>query len=145
LAAHRTRNERLLFGMQMLHTLSMAATERITVTLPQGLLREVDARDENRSRFVAEAVHNELARRKHVEFLASLEQRAWTHEDDELIEADTNEWFAQTTPADSQLVDPTEGTPVYWQAGVGWLEGDAALEARKPASQSGKRRGRVRG
>ena len=38
----------------------MANVDRVTVTLPNELLRDIDRREKNRSKFVAEAVRNEL-------------------------------------------------------------------------------------
>ena len=41
----------------------MATVERVTVTLSDELVREIDRREKNRSMFVAEAVRLELDRR----------------------------------------------------------------------------------
>jgi metal-responsive CopG/Arc/MetJ family transcriptional regulator len=38
----------------------MANVERVTTTLPEDLVRDIDRREKNRSRFVAEAVRREL-------------------------------------------------------------------------------------
>ena len=51
----------------------MANVERVTVTLPDDLVRDIDRREKNRSRFVAEAVRRELDRRRRAELLSSLE------------------------------------------------------------------------
>lgn len=45
----------------------MANVQRVTVTLPDDLLKEIDRRESNRSKFVAEAVHRELERRRRAE------------------------------------------------------------------------------
>ena len=42
----------------------MANVERVTVTLPDNLLRDIDRLEKNRSKFVAEAVRRELDRRR---------------------------------------------------------------------------------
>ena len=42
----------------------MASVERVTVTLPNDLVRDIDRREKNRSKFVAEAVRHELDRRR---------------------------------------------------------------------------------
>ena len=42
----------------------MATVERVTVTLPNELVSEIDRREKNRSKFVAEAVRHELERRR---------------------------------------------------------------------------------
>ena len=45
----------------------MAGVERVTVTLPDDLLRDIDRREKNRSKFVAEAVRHELDHRRRTE------------------------------------------------------------------------------
>ncbi len=40
------------------------ANERVTITLPAGLVEEVDRLDRNRSRFIKEAVRQEPHRRR---------------------------------------------------------------------------------
>ena len=42
----------------------MAKTERVTVTLPGEVVQEVDRREQNRSRFVLDAIRHELERRR---------------------------------------------------------------------------------
>ena len=42
----------------------MARTERVTVTLPEEVVREVDRHEQNRSRFVLQAIQHELERRR---------------------------------------------------------------------------------
>ena len=51
----------------------MAAVERVTVTLPTELLKDIERREKNRSKFVAEAVRHELDRRRREELRRSLE------------------------------------------------------------------------
>jgi metal-responsive CopG/Arc/MetJ family transcriptional regulator len=41
-----------------------AASERVTVTLPADVLEGIDRLERNRSRFIAQAVDRELARRR---------------------------------------------------------------------------------
>src|ERR1017187_5167486 len=50
----------------------MANVDRVTVTLPSDLVRDIDRREKNRSKFVAEAVRNELDRRRRDELRRSL-------------------------------------------------------------------------
>ena len=38
----------------------MPTFERVTVTLPEELVRDIDRREKNRSRFVAEAIRREV-------------------------------------------------------------------------------------
>ena len=51
----------------------MSNMERVTVTLSSDLLRDLDRRERNRSKFVAEAVRNELVRRRRGELRRSLQ------------------------------------------------------------------------
>jgi hypothetical protein len=51
----------------------MSNMERVTVTLSSDLLRDLDRRERNRSKFVAEAVRNELVRRRRAELRRSLQ------------------------------------------------------------------------
>jgi hypothetical protein len=100
----------------------MAATERVTVTLPTHLLEGIDHFEGNRSRFVAEAVEHELVRRRRAGLLRSLER---PHpEATELAEIGLSDW-AQSLPVDEGLVDEASGMPVRWVQGQGWVEGPA--------------------
>jgi len=49
----------------------MAAVERITVTLPDDLVKDIDRREKNRSKFVMDAVRHELDRRRPAELIRS--------------------------------------------------------------------------
>jgi metal-responsive CopG/Arc/MetJ family transcriptional regulator len=51
----------------------MPSTERVTVTLPVELVQGIDHYEHNRSRFITEAVENELVRRKRQGLLNSLQ------------------------------------------------------------------------
>ena len=51
----------------------MVSIERVTVTLPNDLIRDIDRREKNRSKFVADAVRNELDRRRREELRRSLQ------------------------------------------------------------------------
>jgi hypothetical protein len=51
----------------------MAGVDRVTVTLPNDLVREIDRREKNRSKFIAEAVRNELDRLRRDELRRSLD------------------------------------------------------------------------
>ena len=50
----------------------MPDVERVKVTLPHDLVRDIDRREKNRSKFVAEAVRHELDRRRRTELRRSL-------------------------------------------------------------------------
>lgn len=101
----------------------MAATARITVTLPGDVVAEIDRREKNRSRFVLEAVQRELEQRRREELRRSLES---PHaERDEFAEIGFDEW-AGSLPDESasDMVDVSAGSPVRWVPGEGWIEGD---------------------
>jgi Arc/MetJ-type ribon-helix-helix transcriptional regulator len=100
----------------------MAAVERVTVTLPNDLLRDIDLREKNRSKFVAEAVRNELARRRRDDLRRSLRH---PHPDSAaLAERGLDEWMRSLPEEDAQaLVDSSAGKPVRWVSGKGWVAG----------------------
>jgi Arc/MetJ-type ribon-helix-helix transcriptional regulator len=100
----------------------MAAVERVTVTLPTDLVRDIDRREKNRSKFVAEAVRNELDRRRRTELHRSL--RNPHPESADLAEQGLAEWARGLPEEDTDpLVDGDAGTPIRWVLGEGWLEG----------------------
>lgn len=99
----------------------MVTTERVTVTLPADLVRDIDRLERNRSRFILEAVRRELQRRRREELERSLRH---PHPDSaHLAEAGFDEW-AQSLPAEDALglVDASAGTPVRWIPEEGWVE-----------------------
>lgn len=101
----------------------MAATERVTVTLPIELVEGIDRFERNRSRFIAEAVEHELVRRRRQGLLRSL---ASPHpEAAELAETGLADWGASLPVGDEGLVDETAGRPVRWIEGQGWVEESA--------------------
>ena len=99
----------------------MADMERVTVTLPDDLVSEIDRREKNRSRFVAEAVRHELERRRRAELRRSLEQ---PHpEGADLAEAGLEDWTRSLPDEDtSGLIDSRGGKPVRWVPGEGWVK-----------------------
>lgn len=100
----------------------MANAERVTVTLPNDLVRDIDRREKNRSKFVAEAVRHELDRRRRAELRRSLQN---PHpESAELAEEGFEEWARGLPEEDtSALLDVSVGKPVRWVPGEGWVEG----------------------
>jgi post-segregation antitoxin (ccd killing protein) len=93
--------------------------ERITVTLSVELIEEIDRLERNRSRFVAEAIEHELARRRHDALLSSVEN---PHpETTDLTDSSLGDWTADL-PNDEGLVDVTAGTAVRWVEGHGWVK-----------------------
>lgn len=99
----------------------MAGVERVTVTLPNDLVREIDRRENNRSKFVTEAVRHELGRRRRAELRRSLQN---PHpESAELAHLGLEEWTRGLPEEDTgALVDSHAGTPVRWVPGEGWVE-----------------------
>ena len=100
----------------------MASGESVTVTLPDNLARDIDRWEKNRSRFVAEAVRNELDRRRGAELRRSLQN---PHpESAELAKHRLEEW-TRVSPEDNSeaLVDSKAGKPVRWIPNEGWVEG----------------------
>jgi len=100
----------------------MASTvERVTVTLPQDLIRDIDRQEKNRSKFVLDAVRNELDRREREELRRSLRN---PHPDTaELEPLGLQEWALSLPDEDTKaLVDPRAGTDVQWIPGEGWTE-----------------------
>ena len=97
----------------------MSATERVTVTLDGDLIESIDRLERNRSRFIAEAVERELARRRHDALLRSV--RSPHPETVELVDSGLGDWTADL-PGDESLVDMTGGTPVRWVEGQGWTK-----------------------
>src|SRR5271167_4794769 len=99
----------------------MPGVERVTVTLPDDLVRDIDRREKNRSKFVAEAVRHELDRRRRDELRRSLEN---PHpESAELAGQDLEDW-SSSLPEENveELVDKSAGKAVRWVAGEGWVE-----------------------
>jgi Arc/MetJ-type ribon-helix-helix transcriptional regulator len=99
----------------------MATVERVTVTLPADVLRDIDRREKNRSKFVAEAVRKELDRRRRAELRRSLQN---PHpESAKLAEDGIEEWAGSLPDEDvDALVDRSAGKSVRWISGQGWVE-----------------------
>ncbi len=99
------------------------ASERVTVTLPRDLVEGIDRVEQNRSRFIAEAVASELARRRRAALLASI---ATPHAESlEVAEEGLAEW-GSTLPVDADgLLDPSAGKGVRWVDGKGWTRDSA--------------------
>lgn len=99
----------------------MASLERVTITLPDNLVRDIDRLENNRSRFVAEAVRRELDRRRREELHRSL--RNPHPESIELAEQGFDDWARSLPEEDAEsLVDMSAVKPVRWIPGEGWVE-----------------------
>lgn len=98
----------------------MSTTERVTVTLPVGLVESIDRFERNRSRFIAEAVERELVRRRRDGLLRSL---ASPHpEAAGLAEVGFADWGAHLPAETDALVDFNAGKAVQWVEGQGWVQ-----------------------
>jgi Arc/MetJ-type ribon-helix-helix transcriptional regulator len=111
----------------------MADIERVTVTLPNELIRDIDRQEKNRSKFIAEAVRRELDRRRRAELSRSLQNpHAESVELAEDGEDGLDEWAAGLPEDDSgSLVDIRAGKSVRWVPGEGWLELDGLESGEK--------------
>jgi Arc/MetJ-type ribon-helix-helix transcriptional regulator len=97
----------------------MAGVDRVTVTLPSNLVKDIERREKNRSKFIAEAVRNELDRRRRDELHRSLDN---AHP--ESAERGLEEWTRGVPEEDAAaLVDSNAGRPIRWVYGEGWVEG----------------------
>lgn len=102
----------------------MSTIARVTVTLPGELLKDIDRREKNRSKFVAEAVRRELDRRRRAELQRSL--RNPHRESAELAEQGVAEWSRGLPEEDTEaLLDSSAGKAVRWAPGEGWVEEQA--------------------
>ena len=100
----------------------MPTVERVTVTLPVSLVSDIDRREKNRSKFVADAVRRELERRRREELRRSL--RNPHQENSALADEGLDAWAHSLPEEDAEsLVDSSAGKPVRWISGEGWVEG----------------------
>jgi Arc/MetJ-type ribon-helix-helix transcriptional regulator len=101
----------------------MSEIERVTVSLPDYLVRDIDRQEKNRSKFVAEAVRRELDRRRRAELRRSLRN---PHQESEGFSDQGFEEWARNLPVEDadSLVDATRGKPIRWVAGKGWRAGE---------------------
>ncbi len=117
------RQEHVEYDHIVSHTRAiMADTARVTVTLAADLVDSIDRIERNRSRFIAEAVQHELARRRQAGLLQSIRS---PHADTvALVDTGLADWVSDL-PDEEGLVDVDAGTPVRWVEGQGWTKGRA--------------------
>jgi hypothetical protein len=94
--------------------------ERVTVTIPEEVVRDIDRRESNRSKFILRAVKNELERHRKEELRRSL--RAPHPESEQLAQAGIGDWMGSLPEGDADLVDLSVGEGVRWVPGRGWIE-----------------------
>ena len=98
--------------------------DRVTVSLPRELVKDIDRREKNRSKFVAEAVRRELDRRRREDLARSL--RNPHRESTELAEQGLEEWAGLLPEEDTEaLLNLSAGQAVRWIPGQGWVEDPA--------------------
>ena len=101
----------------------MSSIERVTVSLSSDVIEAIDRAEPNRSRFIAEAVTRELARRRRQQLSISL---ATPHADSvELAGMGLADWTADFAAEDGLLVDASDGEAVLWVEGRGWVRESA--------------------
>lgn len=99
----------------------MSSVERVTITLPDDLVKGIDRFEKNRSKFITEAVRREIDRRRRGELRRSLETPH--SEGIQLAEQGLEEWFRNLPKEDVEsLVNPGAGKAVRWVPGEGWVE-----------------------
>jgi hypothetical protein len=96
--------------------------ERVTVTLPEEMIRAIARHEHNRSKFILQAVRNELERRRMEELYRSIRN---PHPDSRHVaEAGFSEWIGALSEDDQDLVDSNAGEHVRWVTGEGWKKGE---------------------
>jgi post-segregation antitoxin (ccd killing protein) len=96
------------------------ASERVTITLPEEMVQEIDGRERNRSRFVQQAVARELERLRQQELRRSLDN---PHADSEAVaESGFSEWADLPDAGDQELLDTGAGQEIRWSEDEGWIE-----------------------
>lgn len=94
--------------------------KRVTVTLPDTIVKEIDRWEKNRSKFVLEAAERELELRRRQELERSLRN---PHPDSsQVAEAGIDEWGDGWADVEESLVDPDGGRSVRWSPKTGWSE-----------------------
>ena len=96
------------------------ANERVTVTLPEEVIRDIDRRERNRSKFIQQAVQRELDRRRREQLRLSL--REPHPETEQTADLGIHDWVISAEHADDDLLDPEAGKTVRWEPGQGWTE-----------------------
>ena len=96
--------------------------KRVTITLPDELVSEIDRWESNRSRFVLIAAERELEarRREALELSLGNPHTESLQVADEAIE----DWDYGWTSDDEDVVDHAAGRSVRWEPKLGWVEVD---------------------
>lgn len=100
----------------------MPGIDRVTVTLPDDLVKDIDRRAKNRSKFIADAVRRELDRHRREDLRRSLQNPH--SESAGLAEQGLEEWSRGLPDEDAEaLVDSGAGRQIRWIPGEGWVDG----------------------
>ena len=94
--------------------------KRVTVTLPDTIVEEIDRWEKNRSKFILEAAERELELRRRRELERSL--RNPHPESRRVAETGIEDWGDGWTPDDEEIVDTSAGRSVRWTPDEGWRE-----------------------
>jgi hypothetical protein len=94
----------------------------VTITLPEEVVRSIDVLENNRSRFILDAVRRELNRRKRRELRRSLSN---PHPESRQLAAEGLEEWGRGLPREeaAELVDWSAGSAVNWKPNLGWRAG----------------------
>lgn len=96
--------------------------QRVTVTLPEEIVRDIDRKAKNRSKFVLQAVQNELEHRRKEELLRSLKK---PHpESQTIVQLGMEDWANRLHEVDETLLNPSNGRSIRWSPGEGWVEAE---------------------
>lgn len=94
------------------------ASQRITVSLPSGLLKGIDKRSKNRSEFMQRAVRHEFERElteKLNQSLNSPHPKSISLEEEGVVE-----WLESLPDEAADLGDPSKGKTIHWSQDMGW-------------------------
>lgn len=100
-------------------------SQRITITLPAHLVRQIDSRTHNRSSFILEAVRREIERRRTEALRKSLDS---PHPQSQTLSGQGLEDWADALPADDvdEMLDGDSGRDVSWSPTRGWVQQDGS-------------------
>ena len=98
----------------------MAAVDDVVVRLGAHLIADVDRVTTDRTRFIRDAIRNELRRRGFADLQQSLDNP--TPETLAYDDCGLEDWVGDSSNDHDQLVDPTTGTQVRWVPGTGWVK-----------------------
>jgi hypothetical protein len=98
----------------------MAAVDDVVVRLGAHLIADVDRVTTDRTRFIRDAIRNELRRRGFADLQQSLDNP--NPETPAYDDGGLEDWVGDSSNDHDQLVDPNTGTQVRWVPGTGWVK-----------------------